>query len=186
MLTVLDFQKKKEISLRSNGWKKMIKFQKHILFFDFLQKHFPSHNILNVVKKNFVKEDKTIVKSSRPPLENILIDCKWVTVKGSPFKSTSDVPPENRKIIEQNNFVNQSLHTIGQQLDCIEEKICPTSVHIEKPLISLPEKRKSLGLKTNSQKKYWENWKNAFWFKNWSGKYLQSFQNYSPNFPTIF
>ena len=44
------------------------------------------------------------------------------------------------------------MHTIGQQLDHIEEKISPTSVHIEKPLISLPEKRKSLGLKTNSQK----------------------------------
>jgi hypothetical protein len=28
-----------------------------------------------------------------------------------------------RMIIEQNNFVNQSLPTIGQQLDRIEEKI---------------------------------------------------------------
>ena len=123
------------------------------MFFDFLQKHFPSDNILNVVKKNFVKEDKTIVKSSHPHFENILIDCNGVTVKGSPFKSTNDVTPENRKIIEQNNFANQSLHTIGQQLDRIEEKIIsPTSTKVEKPLISLPEKRKSLGLKTNSQK----------------------------------
>jgi hypothetical protein len=90
----------------------MIGSQKHILFFDFLKKHFPSDNVLNVVKKNFVKEDKTVVKSSHPPLENILIDCNRVTIKGSPFNSTKDVPPENRKIIEQNNFGNQSLHTI--------------------------------------------------------------------------
>ena len=82
----------------------MIETQKHILFFDFLQKYFPFDNALNVVKKNFVKEDKTVVKSSHSSLENILI----------------------------------------------EDKISPTSV--EKPLNSLPEKRKSLGLKTNSQK----------------------------------
>jgi hypothetical protein len=58
----------------------MIESQKRILFFDFLQKHFPSDNALNVVKKNFVKEDKTVVKSSHPPLANILIDCNGVTV----------------------------------------------------------------------------------------------------------
>ena len=52
----------------------MIESQKHILFFDFLQKHY-FENTLNVVKKNFVKEDTTIVKSSHP-LENILINCK--------------------------------------------------------------------------------------------------------------
>jgi hypothetical protein len=130
----------------------MIKSQKHILFFDFLQKHFPSDNILNVVKKNFVKQDKTIVKSSHPPLENILIDCKGFSVKGSPFKNPDVSQDETRKRIEQNNFVNQSLHTIGQQLDRIEDKISPTTVQVEKPLISLPEKRKSLGLKTNSKK----------------------------------
>jgi hypothetical protein len=126
----------------------MIKSQKHILFFDFLQKYFPLDNVLNVVKKNFVKEDKTVVQSSHPPLENILIECNGVTVKGSPFKSANDVPRESRKIIEQNNFVNQSLHTIGQQLDRIEEKlISPSSSKIEKPLISLPEKKTSLDSK---------------------------------------
>jgi hypothetical protein len=131
----------------------MIKSHKHILFFDFLQKHFPSDNVLNVVKKNFVKEDKTIVKYSHPPLENILIDCKRATVKSSHFKITDGVHSDNKKIIEQNNFVNQSLHTIRQQLDCIEEKIISlVSPKVEKPLISLLEKRKSLGLKTNSQK----------------------------------
>jgi hypothetical protein len=30
---------------------------------------------------------------------------------------------DTRKIIEQNNFVNQSLHIIGQQLDRTEEKV---------------------------------------------------------------
>ena len=36
----------------------MIEFQKHILFFDFLQKYFPSDDTPNIDKKNFVKEDK--------------------------------------------------------------------------------------------------------------------------------
>jgi hypothetical protein len=118
----------------------MIKYQKHILFFDFLQKYFPLDNVLNVVKKNFVKEDKTIVKSSHPPLTNILIDYNKVSVKGSPFKSTTDVSPENRMIIEQNNFINQSLHMIGQQLDRIEEKlISPSSSKIDQNHTSTSE-----------------------------------------------
>ncbi|KAL4599159.1 hypothetical protein ACB092_11G107500 [Castanea dentata] len=43
-------------------------------------------------------------------------------------------------IIEQNNFTNESLHIIGQQLDRIEEKIVekPTVSKPEKPLIDLP------------------------------------------------
>ena len=104
-------------------------------------------------KRILLKKTKTIVKSSNPPLENIFIDCNGVTVKGS---------PESRKIIKQKNFVNQSLYTIGQQLDCIEDKISHTSIQIEKPLISLYEKRKSLGLKTNSQKNIAKIEKNAF------------------------
>jgi hypothetical protein len=147
------FSERERDLIKVQWTRKMIESQKHILFFDFLQKYFPFDNVLNVVKKNFVKEDKTVVKSFHPPLTNILIDCNKVSVKGSPFKSTTDVSPESRMIIEQNNFVNQSLHTIGQKLDRIEEKlISPSSSKIEKPLISLPKKKKSLDSKLNSQK----------------------------------
>jgi hypothetical protein len=106
-----------------------------------LKKYFlsDSNNTLNVVKKKFIKEDKTIVKFSHPPLKNILIDCNGFSVKGSPFKSPDDSKEETGKIIEQNNFVNQSLHTIGQQLDHIEEKIS-SSAPVEKPLILLLQK----------------------------------------------
>ena len=48
--------------------KKMIESQKHILFFDFLQKHFPFDNSL--------KKDKTIVKFSHSSFENIRIEDK--------------------------------------------------------------------------------------------------------------
>ena len=73
------------------------------------------------------------------------------TVVASPFKDPDVSKTETKKIIEQNDFVNQSFHNIGQQLDRTEEKISPSIVSIEKPLISLPEKRKSLGLKPKNQ-----------------------------------
>ena len=90
-------------------------------------------------KLNFVKEDKSIVWSTYPPFEIALIDCKGTEVKASPVK-IADVDTPVLKIIEQNNFTNNSLHIIGQQLDRIEEKIVekPTSSKPEKPLIDLP------------------------------------------------
>ena len=97
-------------------------------------------NHLNVIKKsNFVKEDKTVVRSSHPPLEKVLITCKKTEVKTSPLKIADDQTPII-SIIEQNNITNESLHIIGQQLDHIEEKIVektPIS-KTEKPLIDLP------------------------------------------------
>jgi hypothetical protein len=51
---------------------------------------------LNVVKKKFTKEDKTVVNASHPPLEKILID-----VKASPFKMPKeDYPDHSKAIIE--------------------------------------------------------------------------------------
>jgi hypothetical protein len=147
------FSEKERDQIKVQWTEKMISSRKHILFFDFLQKYFPlDDNTLNVVKKKFTKEDKTVVNASHPPLEKILIDVKGVTVKASPFKMPKeDYPDHSKAIIEQNNFVNQSLHTIGQQLDRIEEKFSSVSPK-EDPLISLPDNRKSLGLKPKSAK----------------------------------
>jgi hypothetical protein len=110
------FSEKERDQIKVQWTEKMIASRKHILFFDFLQKYFPlDDNTLNVVKKKFIKEDKIVVNASHPPLEKILIDVKGVTVKASPFKMPKDdCPDDSRAIIEQNNFVNQSLHTIGQ------------------------------------------------------------------------
>ena len=64
--------------------------------------------------------------------------------------------------IEQNNFTNESLHVIGQQLDHIEEKIIERTVSIEKPaseksvfvktkkpLIDLPSQRDKVMFKAS-------------------------------------
>ena len=100
---------------------KMNQLKKHILFFDFLENHYVSKDEvskqhLNVIKKsNFVKVDKTIVKSSHPPLETVLITCQdqKTEVKAFPFKIADDQTPII-SIIEQNNFTNESLHVISQ------------------------------------------------------------------------
>ena len=65
------------------------------MFFDFLENHYVSKDEvskqhLNVIKKsNFVKKDKTTVKSTHPPLETISI----TTVKASLFKIVDDQTP---------------------------------------------------------------------------------------------
>ena len=100
---------------------KMNQLKKNILFFDFLENHYVSKDEvskqhLNVIKKsNFVKVDKTIVKSSHPPLETVLITCQdqKTEVKAFPFKIADDQTPIT-SIIEQNNFTNESLHVISQ------------------------------------------------------------------------
>ena len=97
------------------------------MFFDFLENHYVLKNEvskqhLNVIKKsNFVKANKTIVRSSHLPVKIILITCQDQKreVKASPFKIADDQTPIT-SIIEQNNFTNESLHVISQQLDRIE------------------------------------------------------------------
>ena len=99
----------------------MNQLKKHILFFDFLENHYVSKDEvskqhLNMIKKsNFVKADKTIVRSSHLPFETVLITCQdqKTEVKASPFKIADDQTPIT-SIIEQNDFTNESLHVIGQ------------------------------------------------------------------------
>ena len=103
-----------------------------------------------IKKSNFVKAaDKAIVRSNHPPLKTVLITCQdqKTEVKATPFKIIDDQTPIT-SIIEQNNFTNEYLHIIGQQLDHIEEKIIERTistaskksvfVKLEKPLIDLP------------------------------------------------
>ena len=85
-------------------------------------------------------------------------------VKAIPFKIADDQTPIT-SIIEQNNFTNESLHVIGQQLDHIEEKIVERTVSIEKPaskksvfektekpLIDLSSQREKVMFKTSQSK----------------------------------
>ena len=118
-----------------------------------------------IKKSNFFKADKTIFRSSHPPLKTILITCQdqktdqKTKVKASSFKIVDDQIPII-SIIEQNNFTNESLHVIGQQLNRIEEKIVekivsvdkPVSVKTEKLLIDLPSQKENVMFKTSQSK----------------------------------
>ena len=68
------------------------------------------------------------------------------------------IKPLSLVSLKKNNFTNESLHIIGQQLDRIEEKIDlvekPASEKsvfgkIEKPLIDLPNQREKVMFKTS-------------------------------------
>ena len=74
-----NFAQSEKNRVKRKWLKKMNQLKKNILFFDFLENHYVlkdevSKQHLNVIKKsNFVKEDKTTVRSTHPPLETILI-----------------------------------------------------------------------------------------------------------------
>ena len=77
----------------------MNQLKKHILFFDFLENHYVSNDEvskqhLSVIKKsNFVKAaNKSIVRSTHPPLETVLITCQdqKTEVRATPFKIADD------------------------------------------------------------------------------------------------
>ena len=117
----------KKTMLKGNGNKKWFNCENTSCFFFFffslenyyVSKDEASKGHLNVIKKSiFVKEDKTIIR----PLEIVLVNCKGTEVKTFPLKIGDEQTPVH-SIIEQNNFTNESLHVIGQQLDRIEEKI---------------------------------------------------------------
>ena len=84
-----------------------------------------------------------------------MITTKKDEVKASPFKIADDQTPIV-SLIKQNNFTNQYLHIISQQLDHIEENIVEkivyekfVSVKTEKPLIDLSSQREKVMFKTS-------------------------------------
>ena len=92
----------------------------------------------------------------------MLLTCQKAKVKTSPFNIANDQTPII-SLIEQNNFTNESLHVIDQQLDCIEEKIDEKPLvskiiekthvsKLEKPLIDLPSQNEKLKFNTSQAK----------------------------------
>ena len=68
-------------------------------------------------------------------------------VKATPFKIADETPITS--IIEQNNFTNESLHVIGQQLDRIEEKIVEWTIEKQASEKSVFVKDIGFGFPTN-------------------------------------
>jgi hypothetical protein len=70
------------------------------------------------------------VESDHPPLPNIQLSHKDQTVDAAPYKLPGEDTLTNTKyIIQQNNFTNTNLHTIGKQLTRLEKKIQKNPAH---------------------------------------------------------
>ena len=106
----------------------------HIMFFTWFQIYSSQHGLEYPFREVQVNSKTTqwqmkngSVESIHPPLRQIGFDYQSVNINASPFKIIDDSNEVSKKdvskIMEQNNFTNQHLHTIGQQLNRIEETV---------------------------------------------------------------
>jgi hypothetical protein len=157
---IFNLEQKKGIL--SHFKKHISEIEMHISYFDFVDEFYPVENqVQTISKEKWVKEDNTVVSSSHPPQETIVFQHRTTTVKASPFKVASE-NTDVKKVIEQANYTNQYLNSIGNQLDKIEEKLdnkpLPKEKHKpfkqEKPIIKFPDLQSGTSLKVNKEKPF--------------------------------
>jgi hypothetical protein len=140
-----NLDQKKEIL--SNFKKHVQQIEMEVSYFDFVDEFYPvSNKVQTISKEKWVKEDNTVVSSSHPPQETIMFTHRTTTVKASPYKVASE-NSDVKKVIEQNNYTNQYLNSLGNQLDKIEEKLDNKPfkpLKQEEPLIKIPELKSEL------------------------------------------
>ncbi|CAL9029900.1 unnamed protein product, partial [Prunus brigantina] len=117
------------------------------------------HKLKTLTKEKWVKLDKSEVVSSHPPAEAILLTPGTKTIVATPFKIPDPTDEPNKRLIEQNNYTNQSLVVVGRQLDKIETKIdkllpsTPKLKSVDKPLVQFQDLQPKFALKTSSTTK---------------------------------
>ncbi|KAH9669453.1 hypothetical protein KPL70_021795 [Citrus sinensis] len=130
----------------------------HILFFDWFEIYSSDNNIsypfkesnpITIRKKvpewKLLDSDRTI-ESEHPPLRSVTVDHgePLVQIRASPYKipKPNDSEANLSSIIQQNNFCNTNLNTIGKQLTRIENQIQKSTITV--PSIShIPTKSDS-------------------------------------------
>ncbi|KAH9718016.1 hypothetical protein KPL71_022055 [Citrus sinensis] len=130
----------------------------HILFFDWFEIYSSDNNIsypfkesnpITIKKKvpewKLLDSDRTI-ESEHPPLRSVTVDHGElpVQIRASPYKipKPNDSEANLSSIIQQNNFCNTNLNTIGKQLTRIETQIHKSTITV--PSISpIPTKSDS-------------------------------------------
>jgi hypothetical protein len=87
-------------------------------------------------------------------LRNIQITCNNQTIDATPYKLLSDDTLSTTKhIINQNNFTNTNLNTLGKQLTRLEKQIQRTTISSVDTKTSIDLKLKKLSLQTLSNYK---------------------------------
>ncbi|KAH9679044.1 hypothetical protein KPL71_025947 [Citrus sinensis] len=137
--------------------------QVHILFFDWFEIYSSDNNIsypfkesspITIRKKvpewKLSDSDRTI-ESEHPPLRSLTVDHGEppVQIRASPYKipKPNDTDANLSSVIQQNNFCNTNLNTIGKQLARIENQFQQSTIavsHISKPIPSKSDYDKKL------------------------------------------
>ncbi|KAH9791249.1 hypothetical protein KPL71_003680 [Citrus sinensis] len=136
--------------------------QVHILFFDWFEIYSSQNNIsypfkesnpITIRKKTTewkLLDSNRTVDSEHPPLRSVSIDHGEppVEIRASPYKipKPNDSDVNLSSIIQQNNFCNTNLNTIGKQLTRLESQF-------QQSTISVSPSPKPIPLKSDSDKK---------------------------------
>ncbi|KAH9743016.1 hypothetical protein KPL70_003158 [Citrus sinensis] len=132
--------------------------QVHILFFDWFEIYSSNNNIsypfkesnpITIRKKTTewkLSESNRTIDSEHPPLRSVTVDHGEppIEIRASPYKipKPNDTDSNLSSIIQQNNFCNTNLNTIGKQLTMIENQIQKSTITV--PSISpIPTKSDS-------------------------------------------
>ncbi|GAV87545.1 hypothetical protein CFOL_v3_30971 [Cephalotus follicularis] len=129
-------------NIRAAWYEYMIKIKAHIMFFDYLpiyknqqenKKYFTGEKIQKIFMNQkttttWLTSDNKIIETIHPPSEKIQINVQNNQIQAAPFKlqnetSSNQTTQETNKIIEQNNYTNRHLQTLGVQLSRIENII---------------------------------------------------------------
>ena len=113
--------------IREEYYQFVQKHKIHLSFFDWLEHYstyFDQLNVITNAEQQWVTSNNIIKPSIHPPLEQIHIQHRSSIITASPFKLKSDTSPPDAKdisnLFQQNNFTNQTLKTIGDQLTRVE------------------------------------------------------------------
>ena len=109
--------------------------QTHFSFFDFLDYHNKKISVIEKTLSWTKTENHEKVYQTYPPFELVILNqSSGVQVLATPIKrpSLSDDNKNLDSIIQQNNYTNIYLKTIGQKLQDIEDRITTLSTSIKK------------------------------------------------------
>ncbi|CAL9012510.1 unnamed protein product [Prunus brigantina] len=143
-----------------NDWKNYMRSARiEINYLDFVESRHISNELKTLTKEKWIKLDQSETISTHPPLDAIIIKHGTKSVIATPFKITDPPDEPNKRIVEQNNYTNQSLIIVGKQLDKIEtkiDKLLPSEPRLkskDKPLVQFQELQPKFSLKTSSAMK---------------------------------
>ena len=122
-------------NLRTKYYEMVTDLQTHFSFFYFLDYHNKKINVIEKILSWSKTENHEKVYQTYPPFESVILNqSSGAQVLATPIKkpSLSDDNKNLDSIIQQNNYTNIYLKTIGQKLQDIEDRITPPSTSIKK------------------------------------------------------